>query len=187
MPTGDISLLTAELEKYDWPALHSFVGGAARLPESIKLLVSAKTEEEAEIAERGIENIALIQGRLSECATPLTSCLVVGLDLAEGRGRGRIFDLLATIAGGYDDHVDIDSVGPVSVRDCVRRMADKLGLYAKELKENGNASCVDILLMCGVYDETVRDFVSDTFRSALELRSCSGIADLIEVSLADLY
>ncbi|MEV5350563.1 hypothetical protein [Streptomyces achromogenes] len=184
MPAGDV--LTAELEKYDWPALRSFVGGAASLPASIRSLVSAKSEEEAEIAERGIENIALIQGRLSECVTSLTSCLVVGLDVAEGRGRDRIFDLLATIAGGYDDHVDIDFVGPVSVRDCVRRMADKIDLYAEELKENGNASCVDILLMCGVYDETVRDFVSDAFNAALELRSCSGIKDLIEVSLEDL-
>lgn len=77
-------------------------------------------------------------------------------------------------------------MGPVSVRDCVRRMADKIDLYAEELKENGNASCVDILLMCGVYDETVRDFVSDAFHAALELRSCSGIKDLIEVSLEDL-
>ncbi|MGW1407483.1 hypothetical protein [Streptomyces sp. NPDC002403] len=187
MVTGDVSLLTAELDKYDWRVLRSFVGGAARLPESIRLLVSAKSEEEVEIAELGIENIALVQGRLSECVPPLTSCLVVGLDLAEGRGLSRIFDLLATIAGGYDDHVDIDSVGPVSVRDCVRRMAEKLDLYVKELRENGNPSCVDILLMCGVYDEAARGYVSDVFRSALELRSCSGITDLIEVSLEDLY
>lgn len=187
MPADPNSSLTAELAAYDWPALRSFVGGAATLPESIRLLVSAKSEEEADIAERGIENVALVQGRLSECVAPLTSCLVTGLDLAEGSGRGRILDLLATIAGGYDDHVDSDLVGPVSVRDCVRRMADRLELYAEELKENGNPSCVDILLMCGVHDETVRDFVADTFRSALELRSCSRIRDLIEVSLEDLY
>lgn len=187
MPANDISLLTAELDKYEWSILRSFVGGAAGLPKSIRMLVLARSEEEAEIAERGIENVALVQGRLSECVPPLTSCLVTGLDFAEGSGLSRILDLLATIAGGYDDHVDIESVGPVSVRDCVRRMEGKIDFYVKGLKESGNPSCVDILLMCGIYDESVRGYVSDVFHSALELRSCSKITDLIEASLEDLH
>ncbi|MYQ45991.1 hypothetical protein GTW40_13125 [Streptomyces sp. SID4985] len=185
--SGRNPLLAAELERYDWSAHRSFLGGAERLPDAVERLASAESAQEADVAWSEIDSVALVQGRLSECALPLTSCLVAGLEGAGTEGRRRMFDLLATIAGGYDDHVDIALVGPVSVRECVRRMTDRLGLFAADLKAHGNPSCVDVLLMCGVYDASARDHVSDVFREALALRSCAGITDLIEASLADLH
>ncbi|MEW2133633.1 hypothetical protein [Streptomyces sp. NPDC005435] len=184
---GRDPLLAAELERYDWSAHRSFLGGAERLPEAVERLASAESAREADAAWSEIDSIALVQGRLSECALPLTSCLIAGLESAGAEGHRRMTDLLATIAGGHDDHVDTGLVGPVSVRECVRRMTDRLGLFAADLKAHGNPSCVDVLLMCGVYDASVRDRVSGVLREALALRSCARITDLIEASLADLH
>lgn len=120
----------ASPDAYDWSSYRSFTGTAAGLPASVRLLLRARTEAEADAAERGIDNVALVQGR--------------------------------------------------------RRMSAELAFFTAELTEHGNPSCVDILLMCAVHDETTRDTVAEVLRAALHLPSCTRITDLIEASLADL-
>ncbi|WP_123555354.1 hypothetical protein [Kitasatospora cineracea] len=134
-----------------------------------------------------IDNVAHVQGRLSECAVAVTKCLAFGLPLAGSYGREYILDLLATMAGGYDDHVDSGPAGPVSVRDCVRAMAGVFDFCVEEMKRRGNATCVDIILMCGVHEEGLRKSAHEALREALTLDSCARIEELIESSLQDLY
>lgn len=183
---ADSDPVDAEIGRYDWSALKSFHGDASALPAAVKALVAAEEDEPAKRAYWRIDNVALIQGRLSECAAPVVSCLVAGLPQARGSGRAEILDLLATISGGYDDHVDVERVGPVSVADCVHRMIPALPLFVDELWRTGNASCVDLLLMCGIYAEGCRARVREILEAALRLGSCGGVKDLIEASLADL-
>ncbi|GAB3140738.1 hypothetical protein GCM10027290_12050 [Micromonospora sonneratiae] len=175
-----------EIARYDWQRLKSFKGDAAALPSAINALVFAESEESAEKAYWQIDNVALLQGRLSECVAPLVSRLVAGLLHACSSGRAYILDLLAAIADDYDDHVDIGHVGPVSVRDCAHRMVVQFSLHVDELRLAGNPSCVDILLMREIYEERLTVQVKQILDEALHLDSCANIIDLIETSLADL-
>ncbi|MET7947372.1 hypothetical protein [Micromonospora sp. NPDC005324] len=187
VPTApDRGRLLAELARHDWQALKSFKGSAVDLPSAITDLVFAGTEAAADRAYWQIDNTALIQGRLSQCCPAVVSCLVVGLVDAPAVSRSLIIDLLATIGGGYDDHVDSAWVGPVSSHDCIQRMAVGFETYERELRERGNASCVDILFMCGKDSAQMLPRVRQVLVEALALPSCRPISDLIESSLADL-
>ncbi|MET8089349.1 hypothetical protein [Micromonospora sp. NPDC005220] len=178
--------LLAELARYDWQTLKSFKGSAVDVRSAITDLVSAETGAAAERAYWRIDNTALIQGRLSQCCPAVVSCLVVGLTEAPAVSRPLIIDLLATIGGGYDDHVDIAWVGPVSSHDCIQRMAVGFETYERELRERGNASCVDILFVCGKDSAQMLPRVRQVLVEALALPSCRPISELVEASLADL-
>jgi len=182
---GDLKALRGEIGRHQWSRLRSFAGDASRLPAAIEALVFAESDEDAKAAYWRIDNVALVQGRLSESALPVTSCLLVGLPFARGKGRAHIFDLLATIAGGHDEHVDTEIVGAVSVRECVRLMARSLSTFVEEV-EQGDPSCVDILLMCAIYEPALREQVNEVFEEALKNPACAPIADLIENSIVDL-
>lgn len=181
-----VESLRLEIQRHDWSHLRSFRGDASTLPAAIEALVLAESGDEAREAYWRIDNVAMVQGRLSESAASLTSCLLAGLPLAGGAARPYVFDLLAVIAGGYDDHVDSNAVGPVSAKECVWQMAMHLPVFVDELLQRGNPSCVDILLMCAVYDPSLRDQVEAVFRKAMQIPACSRICSLIENSLADL-
>lgn len=178
--------LKGELERYDWRRLKSFVGDASSIPAAILDLVSAPSPEVAKHAYWRIDNVAIVQGRLSQSAEPLSRCLVRGLPVATPDARRYVIDLLATIAGGYDDHVDINEVGPVSIAACIEPMIESLDLFERELSDNGDPSCVDILLMCGLHDSDIRERVRSDFRRALDNPLSAPIQDLIQNSLTDL-
>ncbi|KAB1916005.1 hypothetical protein [Micromonospora sp. AMSO31t] len=178
--------LRLEIARHNWSLLRSFRGDASTLPAAVEALVCAGSDDKAREAYWRIDNVAMVQGRLSESVVPLTSCLLAGLPLAGEAARPYVFDLLAVIAGGHGDHVDSSVVGPVSAKECVRQMAECLPVFVDELFRRGNSSCVDILLMCAVFDPRLRNRVEAVFRSALQEPTCGPISDLIESSLADL-
>lgn len=178
--------LSDELARYDWTAFRTFTGDASRLPAAIVALVAAESDEQAMAGYWRIDNVVAVDGRLSEAAIPLTSCLLVAMDLALPPGRKSILDLLNVIATGYEEHVDNESVGRASVRVCVEMMASRLNLFIEELFVSGNASCVDILLMCAVHVENVRSEVYRAFDSALSMPSCLSIREHIEIAIDDI-
>ncbi|WP_430502023.1 hypothetical protein ACQRWP_10315 [Micromonospora trifolii] len=182
---GGLEQLRSELGRHDWSALRSYLGGASQLPSAIEALVFAESSQDAKAAYWRIDNVALVQGRLSESVYALTSCLLVGLPFAKAVGRGAIFDLLATIAGGHDEHIDNEIVGTVSVRECVLLMERCLPIFVEEV-QRGNPSCVDIVLMCAIYEPRLRGHVIEVFERALENPACVPIVDLIENSMVDL-
>lgn len=184
--TPDRGRLAAEIDRHDWRGLKSFKGPAVSLPAAITELVFAESETAADRAYWRIDNTALVQGRLSHCCPAVVSCLVVGVDDATTVAGPLVIDLLATIGGGYDDHVDIAWVGPVSSHDCLRPIAAALDIFERELLQRGNPSCVDILFMCGTGDPRLVPRVRQTLTEALTLPSCVSISDLIQSSLADL-
>ncbi|MEU5962345.1 hypothetical protein ABZ777_14155 [Micromonospora parva] len=165
--------------------MRSYLGGSSLLPQAIESLIFAESDQDAKAAYWRIDNVALVQGRLSESVYAVTSCLVVGLPFAKAAGRDRIFDLLATIAGGHDEHIDNEIVGSVSVRECVLLMKRCMLIFVEEL-QRGNPSCVDIVLMCAIYEPSLRGDVIEVFEKALGNPACAPIVDLIENSLIDL-
>ncbi|WP_147457008.1 hypothetical protein [Micromonospora pisi] len=178
--------LSVELAKHDWTAFRTFTGDASRVPVAIVTLASAESDEQAAAGYWRIDNVVVVDGRLSEAVKPVTSCLLVAMDLAPPPGRKSILDLLSVIATGYEEHVDNQVVGEVSVRTCVEMMASRLNAFIEELLASGNASCVDILLMCAVHVDGVLNEVCQAFVSALSLRSCLSIREHIEIAIDDL-
>lgn len=183
---SSLAQLDTEIASYDWRRLRSFSADSSTLPAAIKDLARAETEKDARVAYWHIDNVTLVQGRLSESTPAVVSCIVAALPAASTAGRTYMLDLLAAIAGGYDDHIDVAQVGPVSAKECVRRMLPAISLYVDELRREGNPSCVDILLMCGMYEERIRNRVASVLTDAQTLDSCARIRDLLETSLAEL-
>jgi hypothetical protein len=133
-----------------------------------------------------IDNVAMVDGRLSQSVGPLTPTLLVALDVAGSEGRKLIIDLLANIAGGYETHVDSDAVGPVPLMECIRLMAGRLDTFVAELLERANPSSVDILLQCALHFDDVRPAVAEVFNRALDLDSVARMRDFLEASLAEI-
>jgi hypothetical protein len=181
-----LAVLDAEIRAHDWHAVRTFVGDASSIPEAVRQLVKAGSREAATTAYWRIDNVAMVDGRLSQSVGPLTSTLLVGLNIAGREGRALIIDLLANIAGGYDTHVDSDAVGPVPLEECIRLMVARLDTFVTELLERANPSSVDILLQCALHVDDVRARVIDIFNQALGLESTARVHDLLEVSLAEI-
>jgi hypothetical protein len=178
--------LTLELARHDWTAFRTFIGDASLVPAAVTALASAESDEQALAAYWRIDNVVMVDGRLSEAVEPLTPCLIVALDSAAVPAFNTILDLLSAIAGGYEEHVDNQTVGRASVKMCVETMASRLNVFIEELFASGNASCVDILLGCAVYVESTRDEVRDALTKALSLRSSLGIRTDIEIAIDDI-
>lgn len=178
--------LSVELARHDWTTFRTFTGDASRVPAAIAALTSAESEEQAEAAYWRIDNVIAVDGRLSEAVEPVTSCLLVAMDLAPPPGRSSILDLLDVIATGYEEHIDNGVVGRASVRTCVEMMANSLNSFIEELFASGDPSCADILLMCAHHVDGVLDEVREALVSALSLRSCLSIREHIEIAIDDL-
>ncbi|SBT53109.1 hypothetical protein [Micromonospora auratinigra] len=178
--------LSAELARHDWTAYRTFTGDGSKLPAAILALAAAESDEQALAGYWRLDNVLAVDGRLSEAAVPVTSCLLVAMDLAPPPGRKSILDLLNVIASGYEEHIDNEVVGRASVRTCVEMMAARRDVFVEELFASGNASCVDILLMCAVHVEGVLGDVERAFDVALSLPSCLSIREHIEIARDDL-
>jgi len=178
--------LSLELARHDWAAFRTFIGDASMVPAAVAALASAESSEQALAAYWRIDNVVMVDGRLSEAVEPLTPSLLVAMDSAALPAYNTILDLLSAIAGGYEEHVDNQAVGRASVKTCVEMMASRLNIFIEELFASGNASCVDILLGCSIYVERTRGEVRDALTRALSLRSSLGIRTHIEIAIDDL-
>ncbi|MER7997806.1 hypothetical protein [Streptomyces sp. NPDC095613] len=171
---------------YDWSALRCFAGSAAGLPAAVRDLLSAATGATAEEAYWRIDGVALVQGRLSESCMAVCAVLVNGLPGATEHGRRQALDLLAQISGGYEEHVDSAAVGPVSYAACMREIVRGFPLYRERVETDLDASCVDLVLMCGLADERLRDAAVRVLERALDAASDRDVRELIANSLGDL-
>jgi hypothetical protein len=180
------NVLDDEMSKHAWDSLRSFRGSSTTLPDAIRSLVRADSDDEADAAYWAIDNVTLVQGRLSQSSVAVAASLVAGLGVSTRLAKGYIIDLLAQISGGYDDHVDLASVGPVSWSDCMREIAEGFDVYLTMLDVEGNSSCVDLILMCATFDPALRARAVETFQHILSSGDFPDIQDLVAASLAEL-
>lgn len=105
--------LDEEIARHDWRSVGSFIGDGSlrREPSGVWAGPGRATTW---LAYWGIDNVAMVDGRLSQRVGPLTPTLLVALDVAGSEGRPLIIDLLANIAGGYSRACT--PVGPVALR-----------------------------------------------------------------------
>lgn len=77
-----LDLLNAEIARHDWRSVRSFHGDGSLLPLAVRRLVLAESRDAAWQAYWGIDNVAMVDGRLSQSVGPLTPTLLVALDVA---------------------------------------------------------------------------------------------------------
>lgn len=174
-----------ELSRHDWLELRCFAASAAGLRDAVRDLVYADSREAASAAVARINNVTIVQGRLSQSSVAVAACLVQGLSVAVGPAREAIVDLLAEISGGYDDHVDLALVGPISYQDCIQEISLAFPVYC-ELVELGNPSAIDLVLMCGLNVLGLRARAEFVLAAASGIQGLGQHRDLLLDSLQDL-
>jgi hypothetical protein len=89
------------VEGTEWSRLETASGTAEHVPDALKHLAQARTEDEAKAAYWELDNEVVVQGRLYEAAVPVVSVLLAMLQGQLSRvARARVVDLLVEIALG---------------------------------------------------------------------------------------
>lgn len=173
-----------EIARHRWTALHTFEGDGSALPDALRRLATATTAAEAEAAYEEFDNVVVIQGRLSQSATAVVSCLMHALVTAAPPARDEIVSLLALLANGYDDHVDIDMVGPVNLAEIRQEVAHGFTFFTELLETTGHASCVELIAVCGLTDPLLRERAVFVLETASRLPKPARHANVIANALA---
>lgn len=182
-----MKILERELASHDWGSLKTFSANSDLLPTVIRSLVSGRSPEEVESAYTAITGgLALSQGRLAQSAEALSSVLSAVLGVCSGASRDATIDVLAEISGGHEDHVDSQMVGPVSWSRCMKDISNNFSLYCEILESEGNASCVDLILMCEVHDLKFREKAIEVYQGVIDSGKYKDLHVLIKNSLDDL-
>lgn len=116
------------LQTVDWNHVRSAMGGSGFVPESLKRLNQAKTDEEANEAYWTLDNRVVVQGQLFDAARwvvgPLVSTLQAGV---AAPARRRVVDLLVEIALGVPHQSELQAGNEQLGEACRQQL--KLGLW----------------------------------------------------------
>ncbi|GAA0976678.1 hypothetical protein GCM10009555_036580 [Acrocarpospora macrocephala] len=178
-----------ELARHDWAGLRSFADSTA-LPDAIRALVGATDKESARSAYWCIDNVALLDGCLTQSAAAVTSTVVQALSRLSTPSLAYALELLAQISGGYVHEPAEQGLGPISVEECVREISLTFPFLCELLETSSNsqirASCVDLITACGRYERALKERARHVLSSALELPEMQSHRELIVNSLRDL-
>jgi hypothetical protein len=151
-------MVSWEVERYDWSALRAS-GSARGVPDAIRALQVAASEQEAERAYWRIDNTVVVQGALFEAALPTAACVVGVLPRCSEAARSWVLELLVQLGGGEPAPSEVQ-VGNVDLQKlCVRELARGVALYFDLLENDDDAlraSCVDLLGICAREDASLR-------------------------------
>jgi hypothetical protein len=99
------------IDSVSWTRMRSVMGSSEFVPEAIKALLNAATEEQAESAYWRLDNRVVVQGQLFESAQWVIAPLLLGLvSNRPGFVRQNVANLLVEIAVGEPDETEL-SVG----------------------------------------------------------------------------
>ena len=179
-----------ELLRHDWEALQGPHGGTQRLPQAIRDLHAAVDESTAAEAAQRIDQIVFANDLLSQVSPALASCLVHCVWTCSGSGLGHALGLLADICGGSASESDPNVFGPVTWEECMAEIVTGFPVFA-EILETGQdraslVSCIDLLMMCGLYEPRLRDRARHYLRLAFDQPELAEHRGLIVDSLAEL-
>jgi hypothetical protein len=150
-------MVSWEAERYDWSALRAS-GSARGVPDAIRALQMAASEQEAERAYWRIDNTVVVQGALFEAALPTAACVVGVLPRCSEAARSWVLELLVQIGAGEPAPSEVEAQNVDLQKLCVRELARGVALYF-DLLENGDdtlrASCVDLLGICAREDTSL--------------------------------
>jgi hypothetical protein len=178
------------LARFDWRSTESFVGYSELLPQAIRHLVSASSQEQAERLSEEIQGVVLSDGCLSEACLPVARCLVVGLEVASPEARASVLDLLAQIGSGFVYGPEREHVGRIDIpqiQDVVSLgFADYCRILVGDFPYVERVSCIDLVTMCALVNPSVRD---EAAVALLEVKASPVLGPargLIDASLQEL-
>ncbi|NBH08282.1 hypothetical protein [Amycolatopsis sp. SID8362] len=178
-----------ELARHNWAGLRSFADSAT-LPDAVRALVAANDTESAKAAYWRIDNVALLDGCLTEAATAVAASVVQALSRLSEPSLAYALELLAQISGGYVHKPSEQGLGPVSVEECVHEVSLAFPFFCELLEVSGVsqicASCVDLITSCGRYERTLTERARYVLSGALDLPGLQSHRELILDSLRDL-
>ncbi|WNV89662.1 hypothetical protein [Umezawaea sp. Da 62-37] len=178
-----------ELARHNWPELRSFADSAT-LPDSIRALAVASDKESARLAYWRIDNVALLDGCLTQSAVAVAASLVQALTAMSPPALAYALELLAQISGGYVHEPEDQGLGPVTVEECVREISLAFPYFCELLETSGSsqarASCVDLIMACGLREGYLKERARHVLVSALELPEIRSHRELILNSLREL-
>jgi len=173
-----------EISRHDWRALRTFEGDGSHLPGALRRLAAARTTAEAGAAYWEIDNVVVIQGRLSQSASAVVCCLMSALATAAPPARDEIVSLIALIANGYDEHVDIDAVGPVRLAEIRQEVTRGFVFFAELLETTGHAACIELVAVCGLTDPLLRERAGYVLEAAARLPKPARFSQVLANALA---
>ncbi len=178
-------MIDAELARFDWAKIPSYVGDSSSLPDALRGLVAAATGEEADTFREHIEFAILEVGTLSEACLPVAQCLVAELVDMPADARIASLDLLVQIGSA-------SSREPGSAESADARMAVSVGFrsYADGLKGMSSAdemiSCIDLVCIAGSADRSLRPAALVALDEARGHAPHRHVLELIDNAMADL-
>jgi hypothetical protein len=178
-------MIDAELSRFDWAKIPSYVGDSSSLPAALRGLVAAATAEEADTFRERIEFTILEVGTLSAACLPVAECLVAALVDMPADARLAALDLLVQI-GTATSH-ETDAVDPT---DCRSAVARGFRSYADGLKGMSSAdemiSCIDLVAIAGAAELSLRPAALQALEGARAFAPLRHLLELIDNSVTDL-
>lgn len=179
-------MIDAELSRFDWAKIPSYVGDSSSLPDALRGLVAAATGEDADTFRERIEFTILEVGMLSAACLPVAECLVAELVDMPADARIAALDLLVQI-GTATSH----ETGAPDPQQCRAAVARGFRSYADGLKGMSSAdemiSCIDLVAIAGAADASLRPSALQALEDARPFAPHRHILELIDNSVADLF
>jgi hypothetical protein len=142
-----------EIQRIDWSRLR-----ADRVPEALRALLNAASDQEASRAYSTIESAVAAQGALYESAVPTTACLISVLQRCPPVARPYVLELLMQLGTGEPAPSEI-MAGAQGLQDrCQVELTKGFCVYLNVL-EDGNEKertlCIDLLGLCAQQDPSL--------------------------------
>lgn len=164
------TFLLWEAERYCWDKLRAS-RSAVGVPEAIKNLAGAATEEEAHKWCLRIDTVVINPDALFEAVVPTVSCVVVALPFATPIGRVKMLEFLSQVANGYWCQEELEHIPAEWPERCrhelLRGAYFILGLLPRATQDELEW-CVDILTYLAQWDPELRPTVLWHFEKLLQ-------------------
>ncbi|MFF3764589.1 hypothetical protein ACFYYR_10960 [Streptomyces sp. NPDC001922] len=179
-----------ELTRHPWASLQGVSGDARGLESAIRDLAGAKDRGTALEASGRVERVIFAQGLLCEASTAVAASLVHCLWRSAEHSEDLILGLLSDLSAAVVNEEDPDVYGHASRERCMQEIVLAYPGYVEILETGSNVNsrtaCIDLILMCGIEFDYLRDRSIHYLESALRLEGLDGHSAVIGDSLTDL-
>jgi hypothetical protein len=179
-----------ELRRHSWGSLQGVSGDARSLEGALRELANADSREVALAAAGRIERVVFAQGLLTQASTALASGLVHCLWRCSGFSEDLVLGLLSDISAAVASEEDPNIYGPTSEAECMKEISLGYPAYVEILEMgatlDSRTACIDLILMCGLFDTELRSRSVYFLESAQGLAGLEGHGALIAASIEEL-
>jgi hypothetical protein len=165
-----------EIQRFDWSRLR-----ADRVPEALRALMNAASDQEASRAYSSIESTVAAQGALYESAVPTTACLLSVLQRCTPVARPYVLELLVQLGTGEPAQSEIIAGAQGLQERCREELAKGFCIYINVMEdgtEKERTLCIELLGLCAQLDPLVGPRVTWYLSKLLSEPISTGLRDL---------